>query len=92
MASVQLALNSLNFVKIKNKFGKRKENILAFDFHIFIFLLLWGVFCSTNVLETFIITSQKFMERLTEAQQELYEWLAEYIRTHQHSPSIRQMM
>ncbi|BAY31060.1 SOS-response transcriptional repressor, LexA [Tolypothrix tenuis PCC 7101] len=32
------------------------------------------------------------MERLTEAQQELYEWLAEYIRTHQHSPSIRQMM
>ncbi|AUT01082.1 repressor LexA [Nostoc sp. CENA543] len=32
------------------------------------------------------------MERLTQAQQELYEWLAEYIRTHQHSPSIRQMM
>ncbi|MBD0264601.1 MAG: repressor LexA [Tolypothrix sp. Co-bin9] len=32
------------------------------------------------------------MERLTEAQQELYEWLAEYIRSHQHSPSIRQMM
>ncbi len=34
----------------------------------------------------------KFMERLTEAQKELYEWLAEYIRQHQHSPSIRQMM
>ncbi len=32
------------------------------------------------------------MERLTEAQQELYEWLTEYIRSHQHSPSIRQMM
>ncbi len=32
------------------------------------------------------------MEHLTEAQQELYEWLTEYIRTHQHSPSIRQMM
>lgn len=32
------------------------------------------------------------MERLTEAQQELYEWLGEYIRIHQHSPSIRQMM
>ncbi|HLO87978.1 MAG TPA: transcriptional repressor LexA [Nostocaceae cyanobacterium] len=32
------------------------------------------------------------MEKLTEAQQELYEWLAEYIRLHQHSPSIRQMM
>jgi repressor LexA len=37
--------------------------------------------------------STKFiMERLTEAQQELYDWLAEYIRSHQHSPSIRQMM
>lgn len=32
------------------------------------------------------------MEKLTEAQQELYEWLAEYIRINQHSPSIRQMM
>ncbi len=32
------------------------------------------------------------MEPLTEAQQELYDWLAEYIRHHQHSPSIRQMM
>jgi len=29
---------------------------------------------------------------LTEAQQKLYDWLAEYIRQHQHSPSIRQMM
>lgn len=32
------------------------------------------------------------MEPLTEAQQELYDWLTEYIRQHQHSPSIRQMM
>lgn len=32
------------------------------------------------------------MEILTEAQQQLYNWLAEYIREHQHSPSIRQMM
>ncbi|MFB2768411.1 transcriptional repressor LexA [Pelatocladus sp. BLCC-F211] len=32
------------------------------------------------------------MERLTEAQRELYDWLAEFIRQHQHSPSIRQMM
>lgn len=32
------------------------------------------------------------MESLTEAQQQLYNWLAEYIRQHQHSPSIRQMM
>ena len=32
------------------------------------------------------------MESLTPAQQELYDWLVEYIRTNQHSPSIRQMM
>ena len=32
------------------------------------------------------------MEPLTEAQQELYDWLVDYIRRNQHSPSIRQMM
>lgn len=32
------------------------------------------------------------MEALTDAQQELYDWLVEYIRSNQHSPSIRQMM
>lgn len=32
------------------------------------------------------------MERLTEAQQELYDWLRDFIRSRQHSPSIRQMM
>lgn len=32
------------------------------------------------------------MENLTPAQKELYDWLVEYIREHQHSPSIRQMM
>lgn len=32
------------------------------------------------------------MEPLTKAQKELYDWLEEYIRLHQHSPSIRQMM
>lgn len=32
------------------------------------------------------------MESLTEAQQQLYDWLAEYILQHQHCPSIRQMM
>jgi repressor LexA len=31
-------------------------------------------------------------ETLTQAQQELYDWLIEYIRTTQHAPSIRQMM
>ncbi|MDX2099403.1 MAG: transcriptional repressor LexA, partial [Leptolyngbyaceae cyanobacterium bins.59] len=34
-----------------------------------------------------------FMEApLTSAQQELFDWLADYIAQHQHSPSIRQMM
>jgi repressor LexA len=32
------------------------------------------------------------MESLTEPQRQLYEWLSHYIRQHQHSPSIRQMM
>lgn len=32
------------------------------------------------------------MESLTAAQQELYDWLVEYINTAQHAPSIRQMM
>ena len=32
------------------------------------------------------------MEFLTTAQQELYDWLVDYIRVNQHSPSIRQMM
>jgi repressor LexA len=29
---------------------------------------------------------------LTKVQQELYDWLVEYIRENQHAPSIRQMM
>lgn len=32
------------------------------------------------------------MESLTTVQQELYDWLVEYIHTQQHPPSIRQMM
>lgn len=31
-------------------------------------------------------------ESLTPAQQELYDWLVDYIQRNQHSPSIRQMM
>ena len=41
----------------------------------------------------FVLALNNFMAPLlTEAQQKLYDWLAEYIRQHQHSPSIRQMM
>ncbi|WP_269623281.1 transcriptional repressor LexA [Prochlorococcus marinus] len=31
-------------------------------------------------------------EELTSAQQELFDWLSDYIAAHHHSPSIRQMM
>ncbi len=31
-------------------------------------------------------------EQLTPAQQELFDWLSDYIESNQHSPSIRQMM
>ncbi len=32
------------------------------------------------------------LQPLTEVQQQLYDWLADYIGSHRHSPSIRQMM
>ena len=32
------------------------------------------------------------VQELTEAQNELYEWIKEYVKKFQHSPSIRQMM
>jgi repressor LexA len=38
------------------------------------------------------ILAELLMEPLTEAQQELYDWLVEYIRDNQYPPSIRQMM
>ena len=47
----------------------------------------------TNVLpEPFLAVTRASQEPLTTAQQELYDWLADYIGTHRHSPSIRQMM
>ena len=40
----------------------------------------------------YYLLPDKIMERLTDPQKELYEWLVEYIRLNQHSPSIRQIM
>ncbi|MFM7086347.1 MAG: transcriptional repressor LexA [Cyanobium sp.] len=37
-------------------------------------------------------TTKPPLKELTPAQKELYDWLEEYIRSNQHSPSIRQMM
>lgn len=36
--------------------------------------------------------TQSSPQPLTSAQQELYDWLSDYIGEHRHSPSIRQMM
>ena len=53
-------------------------------------------FDGTNVLwsnpSSLATAPDTTMERLTEVQQQLYDWLASYIREYQHSPSIRQMM
>ncbi len=38
------------------------------------------------------MVSESSLETLTPAQNELYEWLADYIGANNHSPSIRQMM
>jgi repressor LexA len=35
---------------------------------------------------------QVTMDTLTEVQQQLYDWLIDYIKQNQYSPSIRQMM
>ena len=46
----------------------------------------------TNVLE-YICSVVNYSEvNLTDAQNELYEWIRNYIKDFQHSPSIRQMM
>ena len=46
----------------------------------------------TNVLEykCFMVASPE--DNLTQAQNELYQWIKNYLREFQHSPSIRQMM
>ncbi len=47
----------------------------------------------TNVLlDAWIAVASSPDNSLTSAQQELYDWLADYIRVNHHSPSIRQMM
>ena len=39
-----------------------------------------------------VVLVQSLPQELTPAQQELYDWLSDYIGTHRHSPSIRQML
>ena len=46
----------------------------------------------TNVLEYICSLVDSSKASLTQAQNELYEWIKKYMKDFQHSPSIRQMM
>ena len=46
----------------------------------------------TNVLEYICFMTNSSSGSLTEAQNELYEWIKSYMKDFHHSPSIRQMM
>ena len=46
----------------------------------------------TNVLEYKCFTKKLMNNDLTVAQEELFEWIRNYIKDFHHSPSIRQMM
>ena len=46
----------------------------------------------TNVLEYICSLIDSSKASLTQAQNELYEWIKKYMKDFQHSPSIRQMM
>ena len=46
----------------------------------------------TNVLGLGLLVVNSSQENLTNAQNELYGWIKDYVKNFQHSPSIRQMM
>ena len=49
--------------------------------------------CSSDLASgTFNTSDGSETRELTIAQKELFDWLEDYIRSHRHSPSIRQMM
>tara|TARA_Y100000589_G_C27189689_1_gene644249 strand:+ start:1579 stop:2235 length:657 start_codon:yes stop_codon:yes gene_type:complete len=50
------------------------------------------LYIGTNVLERNINVENHSDNSLTDAQNELYGWIKDYMRDFQHSPSIRQMM
>ena len=49
-------------------------------------------FIGTFVLDLNSILPESSINKLTDAQNELYEWIKEFMRSYKHSPSIRQMM
>ena len=50
------------------------------------------VFIGTNVLVIYGVMNKHSIEELSFAQNQLYEWIKNYMREFRHSPSIRQMM
>ena len=50
------------------------------------------IFIGTFVLECIFVVVIQLKENLTEAQNELYEWIKYYVKEFKHSPTIRQMM
>ena len=54
--------------------------------------MLFNSLQGTNVLVGFVLVLNSSNKILSEAQNELYEWIKEFMREFQHSPSIRQMM
>ena len=58
----------------------------------FIKRLPFNLYRGTNVLEYICFMESSSGNDLTEAQNELYGWIKDYMRNFQHSPSIRQMM
>ena len=54
--------------------------------------MLYSCIKGTNVLVNSFLVFKSTEGNLTDAQNELYEWIKNYLREFQHSPSIRQMM
>ncbi|MEY4800493.1 MAG: hypothetical protein RLZZ213_940, partial [Cyanobacteriota bacterium] len=48
--------------------------------------------CISDVASVPHPSNNQVQQELSSAQQELYDWLSEYIGSNRHSPSIRQMM
>ncbi len=63
-------------------------------YHAFSFKknLQFQLLIGTNVLVPIVLVMPSFDNNLTDAQNELYGWIKNYMKEFQHSPSIRQMM
>jgi len=55
-------------------------------------MLAYFLYNGTNVLGYICTMIRHLSENLTNAQNELYNWIKDYMKEYHHSPSIRQMM